>query len=246
MKPLNYRLASFIAFTLFLAWHTPWILNQITEEPDYYTAWNFHECYTKTLDATYCTQATIHIEGKGYTYYPPVTHLLAKAIPLPAKQSLQVLALLVFLGLMTAMAVGTNSFWAPLAFFFVAPQLWGTFLRGGMIPFFLLMFFLLFAVFWWHKLGWKAKLALCALAAFTHVYGGWFFLAFALVLELWPRRTALAFGLVASVLIGIGLDVTVPYQEYRGWMIVVLFACVLFGEAITKLEAEIALRQAMA
>jgi hypothetical protein len=238
MKPRNHRFLAFMAFALFLGWLTPWVLNLVNAKADYYTSWSFHECYVKTLDARHCSDVEIKPSGfMGYDYYPPVTHLLARLIPLPAKQSLQLLAVALFLGLFVLMAAGTNSFAAGAAFLIVSPQLWSTSIKGGTVPFFLFLFWLLAAIFWWKKMGWKAKAALFVTAAFTHVYGGWFFMVFVLVLEALPRDAALASGLVASVLMGILLDITFLYQEYRGWMLVMLFSCVVFGEAIAKIDA---------
>lgn len=233
---MNCRFVAFIAFASFLILLTPWLLTRVSEQSPYYTSWDFHECFVETLDARYCSNELIKY-SEGYDYYPPVTHLLAGLLPFPPKQALQFLLVASFFALIALMAVGTNSFIAGLAFFFVAHDLWSSYFLGGTVPFFLFLVYVLVAAFYWDRLSRLSKLALCLLALFTHVYGGWFFLAFALFLEVLPRRVALNLGFWVAMAIAVTLSAGTAH-EFRGLMLVIVFVALFLGEALAGLESK--------
>lgn len=209
----------------------------------YYTSWNFHECYAATFDAPYCTKAVIQIhEGRefaGYQSYPPLFHLLSRFLFwLPVSVSLRVVGALVFSALFAVLAIGTKSVLAPIALFFATPHLWGTFLRGGTIPFYLFLLLTLIVFCFWDKLRLRFRLLLLFLALITHTFGALFFSVMVVIFWVLPRKCAKAITLFAAMGISSYMQFDWAYPEYRGWTLVILLGAVYLGEALAENRKE--------
>ena len=157
-------------FLLFLVLTSVTIIQTTRDNPQY-TSWAFHECYTQSLNAKECTLTTIQnqpgMEDMGYAYYPPVTHLIGKLIPL------QALMVLTLIALWLVTWIGSRNPLTPIAVFYSTFSIWTSFVRGGTLPFFLALIFLLILALYWRKLPWIARLLVIGLALFTHIYMGW-------------------------------------------------------------------------
>lgn len=147
-----------------------------------YTGWVFHKCYVKSLSAWECSATHIKTfkgkENQGYSYYPPVAHVIAKLIPLPW------LMLLVFTGFAVVLTLDSKSFFTAPIVFFLALNLWFSFVRGCTLPFFLALFFALVLTAYWPRLNWPNRIGLVVLALLTHIYTGWFVAGVAIVFVL--------------------------------------------------------------
>jgi len=159
-----------IGFLTFLLITSIAILTEPRNESQY-TSWNFHECYSQTLNAEECSNTVIKTfpgkENTGYDYYPPVTHLIAKVIPL------QILLLLILSSLWFLTWIATSNPLTPVVVFYSTLTIWTSFITGGTVPFFLALLFLITLTFYWSKFSWLTRITLLVLTMFTHVFVGW-------------------------------------------------------------------------
>jgi len=146
----------------------------------HYTGWAFHKCYVESLNASFCSETVIQnwvgLENAGYSFYPPLTHLIGRLIPLfwlmPIILVLLWLAIILF----------TDSFTSPVLVFFSTPTIWLSYVAGGTLPFFLALLFVFCLLARWSSLNWVTRLLLVALTAYTHFYTGVFAIGLFMVL----------------------------------------------------------------
>jgi len=194
--------------------------NDVTQ---YYTSWEFHECYAQTWSSGACA-------GGVYHYYPPLTAFFGRFV------SLEFLALLAVVLLLVGIYCAAG--WVGAAFYYVLANTWVlTAVRGGLIPFMFINALAAFSVAYWSKLRSYQKLGLALVALATHNLAGWFFVLIAFVLELLKdarvelRVAVLALLSVAATIFTILVfsDWSLGVGEYRPVWFVVLFNAILFG-----------------
>lgn len=173
---MNIKLRDFTFFVSlgFLFIFTYYLLSAVypVYPPEFYTSWDFHDCMIENdRNLGVCNQFLT--ENTRYTYYPPLIHLVGGLINI---RWLMILTLLLF---WFVLALGTDSFVTPCLVFFSAPMLWFTFVRGGVLPFFITLFISVLLLLYWSKLNWFARSILVLIALTTHVYGGWVVLTIA-------------------------------------------------------------------
>lgn len=199
----------------------------------YYTSWDFHECYARTLNTLACPT-----QYGFYAYYPPLVAVVSNLINLKLFFFLAIAGFLLYLGL------AADNWLAPVWFWTIGANWVTTAVMGGILPFFLIMLYIVVTVYYWGRMRAWQIVALILLALFTHNLAGWFFAVVVLALHFLGKELGVKALLVGSLAVLLFSLVFLSSPDVGGWgwrpiYMVLLFASLLFGQMFNSLMKKI-------
>lgn len=196
----------------------------------YYTSWEFHECYARTLNTLEC-----ETQYGFYAYYPPLVAVMSNLINLKLFFFLAIAGFLLYLGL------AADNWLAPVWFLTIGANWVLTAVAGGILPFFLIMLYIVVTLYYWGRMrAWQVT-ALILLALFTHNLAGWFFAVVVLALHFLGKKEGVKAMLIGSLAVLLFSLVFLSSPSVGGWgwrpiYMVLLFASLLFGQLFNSLK----------